>query len=94
MWVWLSVIVWECVYKKDDFLVYEWVLEVNYVEVLDKVMLVEELSEEDLRRVRELVRVYGDKLFFVVVFLIVLNFYGLEREKLGVVVFIVGGVLI
>ncbi|BAD85550.1 DNA replication licensing factor, MCM2/3/5 family [Thermococcus kodakarensis KOD1] len=88
----LSAIVRERVYKKDDLPVYERVLEVNHVEVLDKAMSVEELSEEDLRRVRELARVHGDKLPFVVASSIAPNLYGLEREKLGAAVSIVGGV--
>ncbi|WP_048151234.1 AAA family ATPase [Palaeococcus ferrophilus] len=88
----LSAIVRERVYKKDDLPVYERVLEVNHVEVLDKAMSVEELSEEDLRRVKELARMHGDKLPYVVASSIAPNLYGLEREKLGAAVSIVGGV--
>ncbi len=88
----LTAIVRERVYKKDDLPIYERVLDVNHIEFLDRAMSVEELSEEDLQRVRNLVRVYEDELPFVVASSIAPDLYGLEREKLGAAVSIVGGV--
>ncbi len=88
----LTAIVRERIYKKDDLPVYERVLEVNHIEVLDKAMSVEELSEEDLQRVKNLAREHGDKLPHVVASSIAPQLFGLEREKLGAAVAIVGGV--
>jgi len=88
----LTAIVRERVYTKDNLPIYDRVLEVNHVEFLDKAMSVEELSEEDVQRVKNLARDHGDKLPFVVASSIAPGLFGLEREKLGAAVSIVGGV--
>jgi len=88
----LTAVVRERVYKKDDLPIYERVLEVNHIEVLDRAMSVEELSEDDLQMIIGLGRKYGVELPFVIASSIAPHLYGLEREKLGAAVSIVGGV--
>lgn len=88
----LTAVVRERIFKKDQYPVFERVLEVNHVEVLDKAMSVEELNEEDKSRILNLAKEHGYDLPFVVASNIAPHLYGLEKEKLGACVALVGGV--
>ncbi|ALM76228.1 AAA family ATPase [Thermococcus barophilus] len=88
----VTAIVRERTFKKGSTPVYDRVLEVNHIEVLDKAMSANELDERDVNEILSLKKVHGDNLPAVVARSIAPHIYGYEREKLALAVAVVSGV--
>jgi len=88
----ITAIVRERIFKKGDTPVFDRILEVNHIHVLDKAMSIDELTDEDIVQIKNLKQRHGDELPKMVARSIAPHIFGLEREKLALALSVVSGV--